>query len=147
MYLIKRQPRVDVDMPRLMNRFLNDFWESSWGARDWDEDSTVWSPRIDMSENKDGYEVLADLPGLDKKDIKISLHDNVLTVQGERREEQKKEDDKRYYYERSFGTFSRSIRLPEKVDEANIQAEYKNGVLKLTLQKSEEVKPRQIEIK
>ena len=93
MYLIKRQPRVDVDVPRLMNRFFNDFWESSLGyGRDWDEDSTVWSPRIDLSENKDGYEVLADLPGLDKKDIKISLHDNVLTVQGERHEEQKKED-------------------------------------------------------
>jgi len=131
-----------------MNRFLNDVWDSSWGAgRDWDEDSTVWTPRIDLSENKDGYEIMADLPGLEKKDIKISLQDNVLTLQGERREEQKKEDDKRYYYERSYGTFSRSVRLPEKVDDAHIHAEYKDGVLKITLQKSEEVKPRQIEIK
>ncbi len=148
MWLVKRQPRVELDVPRMMDRFFTDFWNTSLANfTGWDEDSTVWTPRVDVKETKDAYELLADLPGLDKKDIKISLQDNVLTLQGERREETKEEEENRYYYERQYGAFTRSFRLPEKVDEKNIQAEYKDGVLKITLRKSEEAKAKQIEIK
>ncbi len=141
MYLVKRNPRVDWT-PKFLG-FLNDFWSES--LTNW-EDSTVWSPRIDVKETKDAYEVLADLPGMEKKDINISLHDNVLTVSGERKHEEKSEDENRYFKERVYGNFSRSFRLPYQVDHKDVHAEYKNGVLKVVLQKSEEAKPREIEI-
>ncbi|MBN1561944.1 Hsp20/alpha crystallin family protein [candidate division KSB1 bacterium] len=142
MYLVKRNPRVDWT-PRFVDRFFNDFWSNS--LRDW-EDSTVWTPRVDVKETKDAYEVLADLPGMEKKDINISLHDNVLTVSGERKYE-KSEDKNSHFQERVYGNFSRSFRLPYQVDHKDVHAEYKNGVLKVVLQKSPEAKPREIEIK
>ncbi len=145
MYLVKRNPRVELDMPRFFDRFLNEFWSNP--SSRWEEDSTVWSPQIDVRETKDTYEIMADLPGLNKKDISISLQDNVLTVKGERKFEDKKEDEDRYYYERSHGSFCRSFRLPEKVEDKDIKAEYKDGVLHVWLHKAEEAKPRQIEIK
>lgn len=145
MWLVRRNPSVALDMPNLVDRVFNDFWRTP--LMNWDEDSTVWSPRVDVRETKDAYEVLADLPGLDKKDINISLHDNVLTVKGERKSEDKKEDENQHYYERAYGSFSRSFRLPEKVQDKDIKAEYKDGVLRITLVKAEEAKPRLIEIK
>lgn len=145
MWLTKRNPRVALDMPRFVNRFINDFWNDSLSS--WANDSTVWSPSVDVKETKDAYEVMADLPGLDKKDINISLQDNVLTVKGERKHEEKKEGEHHYYYERSHGIFCRSFRLPEKVEEKDIKAEYKDGVLRVTLHKSEEAKSRMIEIR
>ena len=145
MYLVKRNPRYDLSFPNVVDRFFNEFQRNA--LTDWQEDSTVWSPRVDVRESKDAYEVMADLPGLDKKDIKISLQENVLTLQGERVEAEKKETENCCFSERAYGSFSRAIRLPEKIDEKSIHAEYSNGVLKITLQKSEDVKPRQIEIK
>ena len=144
MYLVKRNPRVDWT-PRHVDRFFHDFWNNS--LSDLEEDSTVWSPRVDVKETKDAFELLADLPGLDKKDINISLHDDVLTVKGERKSETKSEDENSYYAERTFGSFSRSFRLPHKVEQKDIRAEYKDGVLKVVLTKSEEAKPRSIDIK
>ena len=144
MYLVKRNPRVDWT-PRYVDRFFQDFWNNS--LSDLEEDSTVWAPRVDVRETKEAYEVLADLPGLDKKDINISLHDNVLTVKGERKSEEKSEDENRYFHERTYGNFSRSFRLPNKVEQKDIRAEYKDGVLKVVLSKAEEAKPREIEIK
>ena len=144
MYLVKRNPRTEWT-PRPVDRFFNDFLSTSFANLD--EDSTVWSPKVDVKETKEAFEVLADLPGLDKKDINISLHDNVLTVTGERKSEEKPEDENRYYAERTHGTFSRSFRLPNKVEQKDVRAEYANGVLKIVLHKSEEAKPREIEIK
>jgi HSP20 family protein len=144
MYLVKRNPRLDWT-PQHIDRFFRDFWNSS--PFNWDDDSIVWSPRVDVKETKEAYEVLADLPGLNKKDISISLHNNVLTVEGERKSEAKSEDENSYYQERTYGSFSRSFQLPSKVEQKNIQAEYKDGVLKVILHKSEEAKPREIEIK
>ena len=144
MYLVKRNPRVDWT-PQHVDRFFNDFWNNSFS--NFDQDSTVWSPRVDVKETKDAYELLADLPGLEKKEINISLNDNVLTVKGERKSEEKSEDENCYYNERTYGTFSRSFRLPNKVEQKDIRAEYKDGVLKVVLRKSEEAKPREIEIK
>ena len=144
MYLVKRNPRVDWT-PQHVDRFFNDFWNNSFSH--FDQDSTVWSPRVDVKETKDAYELLADLPGLEKKEINISLNDNVLTVKGERKSEEKSEDENCYYNERTYGTFSRSFRLPNMVEQKDIRAEYKDGVLKVVLRKSEEAKPREIEIK
>ena len=136
MYLVKRNNPV-FDFPRFVNRYFEDSIE---------EDSVVWRPRVDIKESNDAYSVIADLPGLDKKDIHISLHDNVLTLKGERKSEVKKEDENTSYSERVHGSFHRELSLNSTVDQSNVKAEYKNGVLHLTLPKAEEAKPREIEI-
>ena len=140
MYLVRRNHSNYLDWPRFVNRHFGNVWN------DVEEDSVVWKPRMDVKETKDAYELMADLPGLSKKDINISLNDDVLTVKGERKSEEKKEEEGRYYAERNFGSFSRSFKLPNKVDSEKIKAEYKNGVLRLTLPKAEEAKPHEIAV-
>jgi len=140
---IMRRNRGNADypgFPRMIDRFFDDFW------RNWEEESTVWTPRLDIKEKKDAYVVDADIPGMKKEEINVSLQNNVLTLQGDRRYEDKKEDENRYYEERTYGSFRRSVTLPTKVDESKVKAEYKDGVLHLTLPKSEEAKSREIEI-
>lgn len=107
----------------------------------------MWLPPIDLSETNDKITVKAEIPGIDPKDIDISIQENTLFLKGEKREE-KEEKGKNYYrVERQYGSFSRSVVLPATVDTDKITAECKNGVLEITLQKKEEVKPKQISIK
>ncbi|UJS16043.1 MAG: Hsp20/alpha crystallin family protein [Candidatus Jettenia sp.] len=107
----------------------------------------MWLPPIDLSETNDKITVKAEIPGIDSKDIDISIQENTLFLKGEKREE-KEEKGKNYYrVERQYGSFSRSVVLPATVDTDKITAECKNGVLEITLQKKEEVKPKQISIK
>ncbi len=138
MYMIRCNPTRTID------HFFNQLW-NTWPELE--DDSVTWRPRVDIKETIDGYEILADIPGLDKKDIKISLHDNVLTLKGDRKITEKKDNEHSYHVERLYGSFSRSFTLPEKVNPDNIKANYKDGVLRITLQKSEETKPREIEIR
>src|SRR5690349_18191548 len=106
----------------------------------------TWAPALDVYEGKDSLLVRAELPGLKKEDIEISLHENVLTVSGERKDEKKYEASQTSRQERFFGRFSRSITLPKQVDSGRVKAAYKDGVLTVTLPKAEEAKPRQIQI-
>ncbi|MDN3510740.1 MAG: Hsp20/alpha crystallin family protein [Candidatus Jettenia sp. CY-1] len=107
----------------------------------------MWLPPIDLSETNDKIIVKAEIPGIDPKDIDISIQENTLFLKGEKREE-KEEKGKNYYrVERQYGSFSRSVVLPATVDTDKITAECKNGVLEIILQKKEEVKPKQISIK
>lgn len=107
----------------------------------------MWLPPIDLSETNDKITVKAEIPGIDSKDIDISIQENTLFLKGEKREE-KEEKGKNYYrVERQYGSFSRSVVLPATVDTDKVTAECKNGVLEITLQKKEEVKPKQISIK
>jgi len=124
---------VDVD------RFFNRFW-------DYNESDTVWSPSVDISETEDKYEVKAELPGLDKKEINVAVENNVLRLSGERKHEEKKDDKNYHRIERFYGKFERTFRLPERVQAENIKAHYKNGVLTVEIPKAEELKPRGIEI-
>src|SRR3990172_9191469 len=146
MWLIRRNNDL-ADYPRLLNRYLNYLWNDlPAGHFGLEEDSVVWHPRLDLSESENEYKVLADLPGLSKEEIKISLRENVLTISGERKYE-KKEDSKDYAStERAYGKFERSVSLPDKIKESDIKANYKNGVLTISLPKSEEAKPREISI-
>ena len=106
-----------------------------------------WSPLVDVIDKKDSIIVKAELPGVDKKDVKISLSENTLTIRGERKKE--KEINKENYYcsERAFGSCSRTIALPTEVDKNKTKASYKNGTLEIVLPKVKEVKPKEIEIK
>jgi len=106
----------------------------------------VWAPALDVYEDKDNLVVRAELPGMKKEDIDISLHDNAITISGERKNEKKYEGGRTSREERFFGRFTRSITLPKQVDSSKVKAAYKDGVLTVTLPKAEEAKPRQIQI-
>ncbi|MCZ2845912.1 MAG: Hsp20/alpha crystallin family protein [Candidatus Bathyarchaeota archaeon] len=106
-----------------------------------------WSPLVDVIDKKDKIIAKAELPGVDKKDIKITLSDNTLTIRGERKEERETKKEDYYCCERVQGSYSRTIALPVEVDNTKIKASFKNGVLEVTLPKAEEVKPKEIEIK
>jgi HSP20 family protein len=105
-----------------------------------------WTPAIDVYEDRDVITVKAELPGMKKEDLDISLHENTLTISGERKQEQEGQDDDMYRSERFFGRFQRSITLPYAVDPEKISASYKDGILTVTLSKAEHAKPKQIQV-
>ncbi len=105
-----------------------------------------WTPAFDVYEDKDNFTVVAELPGMKKDDIEVSLHNDGLSVSGERKRETKPEDTEVYRSERFFGRFQRTITLPTAVASDKVKAQYKDGVLTITLPKTEEAKPRQIDV-
>jgi HSP20 family protein len=102
---------------------------------------------LDVHETNETYTVIASLPGVNVDDIEVSLHDGILYIKAEIAQPEIDENTRILAQERSFGKFSRSIRMPEKVDADNVEADYSNGVLTLTLHKAPEAKPRQINIR
>ena len=124
------------------------FWNSFVPApsRVFEEDSVVWSPRVDIEETPEAIVVHADLPGIDKKDLKVNLENNLLTIRGERKAEHEEKGKNYYRSERAFGTFQRTFTLSERVKAENIKADYRKGVLTVTRRKAEEAKPRGISI-
>jgi len=105
-----------------------------------------WLPALDVQEDKDNFVVRAELPGMKKEDIEVSLHDGNLSISGERKRETKHEDAEVYLAERSFGRFLRTIALPAAVASDKVQAAYKDGVLTITLPRTEAAKPKQIDV-
>ena len=103
-------------------------------------------PAVDVCENANEIVVKADLPGLTKEDISIAVQGGILTISGERRSETKDHDEHWTYCERTRGTFSRSLQLPEAVDTERVKASFKDGVLEVLVPKSEKAKPRQIKV-
>lgn len=106
----------------------------------------AWAPAVDLYEDKDTITVRAELPGMKKEDIDINLHDGFLIISGERKQDQKFETADSYRSERFLGRFHRTISLPSEVDSDKITASYNDGVLSVTLPKSEKAKPKQIPI-
>src|ERR687890_1778094 len=107
----------------------------------------AWNPSVDIFENKDQIVLEAELPGMNREDFDLSFENNVITLRGERRFEKKDDGDNYHRVERAYGAFTRSFTLPQTVSSENAAAEYKNGVLRVTLRKREEVKARRIEVK
>lgn len=106
-----------------------------------------WSPLVDISEDEKEYLVKAELPEVKKEDVKLTVQDNVLSITGERKYEKEEKGKKYHRVERSYGSFMRSFTLPEDADGTKVAAEYKDGVLKVHLPKSEKAKPKSIEVK
>lgn len=106
----------------------------------------MFAPEVDITGNDDEIVIHADLPGVEAKDVHIDVSNNILTISGERREETEKKEKNSYRTERFFGSFQRSFSLPEGMDSDKVKASYKNGVLTVTIPKSEKVKPKQISI-
>ena len=129
-----------------MNRLFSSTF-SRGGANEDQMTRGAWNPSVDIFENKDQIVLEAELPGMKPEDVEISVENNVLTLHGERRFEKKDEGDNFHRVERSYGSFTRSFTLPPTVTSENCNAEFENGVLRVTLAKREEAKARKIEIK
>jgi HSP20 family protein len=111
------------------------------------EEGKSWSPAVNVTEDEHNYRISADLPDVPSGDVKVVVRDGVLTVRGERKEEKKTDGTKYHLVERSYGSFQRSFTLPKDANGEKVSAEFKNGVLLVTVPKREEVKPREIEVK
>ncbi len=127
-----------------MSRFMNQLGGGTTGGNG--PSSSTWLPAVDVWETDNELVLSFDLPGIAEDKIAVELDDNVLTVSGERERSQEETGDRFYRYERRFGTFSRSVTLPQGVREDTIKADYRDGVLEIRVAKPEEQKPKRIQI-
>jgi len=148
MTMVRWQPFPNrVSIQDRMNRIFDDALHGQRGA---DEDEWAlggaWAPAVDIYEQGDNIVLKAELPGIEAKDVDIRVENNVLTLRGERKFESEVRREDCHRVERAYGTFSRSFTLPNVVDTEKIKADYKDGVLQVTLPQKEEAKPKQISI-
>jgi HSP20 family protein len=142
MALVRWDPAREVDtLQGEVNRLFDTFFGSSNDAR-----ARRWVPAMDLVESDDQLILRADLPGLDKDDVSIEIKDGVLTVSGERRTERERKSEGFYRVERAFGSFSRSLSLPEGIDAEKVSADFDKGVLEVRIPKPEERKPHRVAI-
>jgi len=126
---------------------LSSFFGRSPVHRNREATFASWSPAVDIAEDEKEFLVKAELPEVKKEDVHVSVENGVLTISGERKFE-KEEKNKRYHRtERSYGSFTRSFSLPDGADAGKVRAEFKDGLLRVHMPKSESVKPRQIDVK
>ena len=150
MTLIKYRPRMDLwdpfsnlaDIQEEMNRLF----DTSLRRHGLVENGG-FAPPLDLTVDKDSVQVEVDLPGLTKDDVSVTLQDNFLTIRGEKKHETETKEANYFFKERVHGTFSRTIELPVPVNAGKIDARFKDGVLHVSLPKTEEAKPKQIEVK
>ena len=135
-----------TSLQREMNRLFEGMAARTPGF-DSDETLSEWAPRVDVVENDDSFTIRADIPGLKREDIHVNVEKNTLSISGERSRETEQSGDRWYRGERSFGSFKRAFSLPATVDPENVGAEYKGGVLTVSLPKAEEARPRLIDVK
>ncbi len=152
MTLVKWNPskelmNVEREFNRLFNTFNRRFGFDDARSADEEMENAVWSPLTDISENKDQYILNMDLPGVSKENLKLSFHDGELIISGERKQEKEDKDSKYHRIERTYGKYYRSFTLPQTIQADKINAEFKDGQLTITVPKSEEAKPKELEIK
>lgn len=130
------------DMDRLFDRFFDS--EPGWEALEFGGE---WAPKVDLSETKEAYVLRAEIPGVEQKDVHVSLQDQILTIKGEKSKEKEEKDEHYHRKERSYGAFTRAMRLPAAVDASKVAASFKDGVLTVTLPKTPAAKGTTIPIK
>ncbi len=136
----REMARMQREMEEMFDRFFPGWlWER--------ERERAWAPAVDMIDRKDEIVLRADLPGLEQKDIEVTVQDGMVTIRGERKEEKEEKAEDYYYCERSFGAFARTLPLPSGVDAERVTATFKNGVLEVHVPKAKEAKGRKVEIK
>jgi HSP20 family protein len=145
MTLVRWRPMKDmISMQRDLNRAFNDFFSTSTASNDLFERD--WAPAVDIFEKDDEVNLKAELPGMTREDISISIENSTLTISGEKKRENEVSDDNYHRIERSYGRFQRAFSLPSTVDSQNVKANFKDGILSITLAKKEEAKPKKIEV-
>lgn len=122
----------------IMDEFFNDAVRSNRNS---------FAPNIDISENDNEFVIEVEVPGVDKENIQIDVENNILTISGERKFEEKKENKQYHRVETHYGIFSRTLSLPDNADSESVKASYENGILTITINKSEKSLKKQIEIK
>jgi HSP20 family protein len=131
-------------MKKEMDRMLDRFWEGDFPLL---PAMGEWAPALDVSETKDAVMIKAEVPGMDPTDIHLSLHDQMLTLKGEKRQEKEEKEEHFYRIERMYGAFVRTVRLPATVDGSKVTAGFKNGLLTVSLPKAPTAKGTMIPIK
>lgn len=146
MNLIKWDPSSELE--EISNRLNRIFGRTSAPAKSGQELLTIadWTPTADVSETDEGYLIKAEIPGVNKADVKVFIQDGMLTMQGERRTEKEEKGRKLHRIERSYGKFVRSFRIPDDADEASVKAEFKDGMLNVTINKTVKAKVRAIDV-
>jgi HSP20 family protein len=138
------------EMEETQNRLARIFGLAPARIANGDKESmtiTQWAPSVDIIEDDKEWLVKADLPEVKKEDVKVTVENGVLTITGERKFEKEEKDKKYHRIERSYGNFLRSFALPDAADGSKVNAEFKDGVLKVHLPKSEKAKPKAVEVK
>jgi HSP20 family protein len=139
--LIRSDPFREL---RSIHSAMDQLFDTNFTGNRW---ARAWDFPMDVLENESSYVIKASIPGINPDDIEVIFENNILTVKGEARDYQEVDNVRFHLRERTFGEFSRSVSLPTSIDDAKIQAEYDAGVLTLTLPKSEEAKPKRIQVK
>ncbi len=140
-YLVTRKPVGSLSSLNDFDRIFSNFWN------DLSTVPSVRAPRVDIKERKDSYLLEAELPGLSEKDVDVQVEKHILTISAKTEEEKKDEQENYLIQERRSSSFRRSFKLPEGVAEENIHAEFKHGILTLTIPKLPEKQPKKIEVK
>lgn len=131
-----------------LRREMEDLLKRFWGEAAFHEPfREEWIPAVDISETEDKVIIQAETPGLDAKDLDVSISADVLTIKGEKKKEEEEKDEHHHCMERCYGSFQRSFRLPSNVKTAKIEATFNKGILKITLPKTEKAKKKEIKIK
>lgn len=130
-----------------LRKEMDRLWSEFFGEGEVASRTETWVPAVDVSETKDAVIVKAEIPGMDPKDIDVSLSGDTLIIKGEKKEEKEEKDENFYRVEMRRGSFQRAIRIPVPVDKDKIEAKYEKGILKIKLPKTEETRPKQIEVK
>ena len=147
MALIRWEPVAELNtIQNEMNRLFNTFFDQPAPTSRGSATSRRWMPAMDLIESGDHYVLRADLPGLSDDDVNIQLQDNVLTISGERNAEHQENEEGYYRLERAFGSFARSLTLPDGINPDGVQAHFDRGVLEVRIPKPEQKKPRQVQI-
>ncbi len=133
-----------VDMRRQINRMFDNLFRGELPEPS--DLLSTWNPSVDIAEREDGYVVKVELPGVNKEDVRITLEENLLTIRGEKKQEKESKDQNYHRMERSYGSFQRSFTLPTSVKADKIDANYRDGILTVTLPKAEEARRKQIEV-
>ncbi len=144
MTLIRWEPFRELD--DIFSRYSPLFGRMAARAGQADGDDAAWTPAANISETGTEYLIKAELPEVSKEDVKVTVDEDVITISGERRKEAEHQDEKAHRVESFYGHFSRSFRLPEDADVAAIQAESRNGMLKVRVPKTPAPKPRTVEV-
>jgi len=145
MAIIRFDPFRDlVTLREKMNRLFEDAATSRGEEKDLI--SSSWSPSVDIYEDEHQLVLMAEVPGISEKDVEVKIEDNLLSIRGERKMEKETKEENYHRIERAYGTFLRSFTLPNYIDQDKIRAEHENGVLKITMPKKAELKPRKVKI-
>ena len=146
MSLVRWFPRRNGVQSVALNTELDRLFEGFFSPTPLRSEWAALTPAVDVEETPDAYVFRADLPGLSSKDVKVSVHNDTLTLRGERKREEKSSDGSRHRVERAYGAFERSFTLALPVRADQVKASYKDGVLEVHVPKADEAKPRDIEV-